>query len=89
LKKWNKEVRDAIEAKKIACNKYLCTRRLEDHILYKKATAKARLQHTKMDHKSWEAFFKRIEHDVTGAQQMSFKIFKNWPLKRMIMPKST
>jgi hypothetical protein len=76
LKKWNEEVRDAIQAKKTAYNKYLCTRRLEDHTLYKKARAKARLQCRKMNHESWEAFVKRTEHDVTGAQQMRFKIFK-------------
>jgi hypothetical protein len=36
LKKWYEEVRDAIQAKKTAYNKFLYTRRLEDHILYKK-----------------------------------------------------
>jgi hypothetical protein len=71
MKKWNEEVGDAIQAKKTAYNKCLCTRRLEDHILYKKARAKARLQCRKMNHESWEAFVKRTEHDVSGAQRMS------------------
>lgn len=45
-------------------------------VIYENTRAEARLHCRKMNHKSWEAFVKRTDQDMTGEQWMSFKLLK-------------
>jgi hypothetical protein len=49
---------------------------MEDYISYKKLRAEVRKLSRTIKTKDWDKFVKSLEHDITGAQRIGFKIFK-------------
>ena len=76
LKIWNEELKEEMTKKKASYRKWINTKRIEDHIEYKKCRAIVRKLTRKHKRESWDQFVSRLERDITGAKRYGFKIFK-------------
>ena len=77
MKIWDENLKEAIRLKKKTYLKWIDTKKIEDHIEYKRRRAIVRKLTRVYNNKGWEEFVKRLEYDITGAKKYGFKIFKN------------
>jgi hypothetical protein len=74
LKIWNEEIKNAIENKWTASQKYLSEENFETYKI-KRNTAKTIV--SKTHNESWDSFISRIESDIFGKQSMVSKVLKH------------
>ena len=77
LRIWNEEIKNAIENKRTAYQKYLQNPSEETFETYKTKRNIAKTMVSKTHKESWDRFISRIESDIFGEQSMAYKVLKH------------
>jgi hypothetical protein len=77
LRIWNEEIKNAIENKRTAYQKYLQNPSEENFETYKIKRNIAETIFSKTHKESWDRFISRIESDIFGEQSMAYKVPKH------------
>ena len=77
LRIWNGEIKNAIEIKRTAYQKYLQNPNEENFETYKIKRNIAKIIASKAHKESWDRFICRIESDTFGKQSMTYKVLKH------------
>jgi hypothetical protein len=77
LRIWNEEIKNAIENKRTAYQKYLQNPSEENFETYKTKRNIAKTMVSKTHKESWDRFTNRIESDIFGDENMAYKVLKH------------
>jgi predicted DsbA family dithiol-disulfide isomerase len=77
LRIWNEEIKNAIENKRRAYQKYLQNPSEENFETYKITRNIAKTIFSKTHKESWDRFISRIESDIFGEKSMAYKVLKH------------
>jgi len=77
LRIWNEEIKNAIENKGKAYQKYLQYPNEENFEIYKIKRNIAKTIVSKTHKESWDRFISGIESDIFGEQSMAYKVLKH------------
>jgi len=77
LRIWNEEIKNVIENKRTAYQKYLQNPSEENFETYKIKRNIAKIIVSKAHKESWDTFISRIKSDNYGEQSMAYKVLKH------------